>query len=158
MIPLAMSLKVGAVGANIIKDPAFVNSMSRSGRPSELLYGPLTYGVIFVASTLIYWRHSPGGVLAMLLLCVGDGYDQCSLQLTYFSVVLSKASDLLGSWGTNTEDSSAPCHITNRRRGWAAYRLSPYLFLPFWASLRYLIAGDGLTTPSRQTGSQSLES
>jgi phytol kinase len=74
MVPLAMTLKVGAVGAGLLKDPSFVNSMSRSGRASELLLGPFTYGAIFVASTLIYWRHSPGGILSMLLLCVGDGY------------------------------------------------------------------------------------
>lgn len=43
------------------------------GNPKELLSGPLAYGVIFIISTLVYWGTSPTGIVALVLLCVGDG-------------------------------------------------------------------------------------
>jgi len=39
----------------------------------EILRGPLYYGLIFVACTLLFWRTSPVGVLALMLMCGGDG-------------------------------------------------------------------------------------
>jgi phytol kinase len=47
--------------------------MSRSGDPRELLRGPLMYGIVFVAVTLIFWTDSPVGVILLMLLCGGDG-------------------------------------------------------------------------------------
>ena len=34
--------------------------MSRSGDRRELLRGPLVYGIIFILSTLFYWRQLTG--------------------------------------------------------------------------------------------------
>jgi dolichol kinase len=45
----------------------------RSGRREELLRGPLLYAAVHVAVTLLCWRHSPGGILALSVLCGGDG-------------------------------------------------------------------------------------
>lgn len=39
---------------------ATVRSMSRSGDRRELLRGPLVYGIIFILSTLFYWRQLTG--------------------------------------------------------------------------------------------------
>jgi phytol kinase len=47
--------------------------MSRSGDRREILHGPLFYGVAFVVLTLIFWRHSPVGMVALMILCGGDG-------------------------------------------------------------------------------------
>jgi phytol kinase len=47
--------------------------MSRSGNRSEILRGPLYYGIVFVAVTLLYWRESPIGITALMLVCGGDG-------------------------------------------------------------------------------------
>ncbi|MFP3853422.1 MAG: hypothetical protein ACLFWD_03905, partial [Anaerolineales bacterium] len=35
---------------------------------------PVYYGVIFVLATLTFWRHSPVGILALMVLCGGDGF------------------------------------------------------------------------------------
>ena len=51
--------------------------MSRSGRPSELLYGPLMYGVIFVISTAYWWKESPIGIISVLVLCFGGNSYWC---------------------------------------------------------------------------------
>eukprot|EP01121_Diplochlamys_sp_Union-15-3_P011926 TRINITY_DN3503_c0_g1_i1.p1 TRINITY_DN3503_c0_g1~~TRINITY_DN3503_c0_g1_i1.p1 ORF type:complete len:146 (+),score=8.80 TRINITY_DN3503_c0_g1_i1:430-867(+) len=47
--------------------------MSRTGDKRELLLGPLSYGLIFIISTIAYWRTSLQGVTALILLCAGDG-------------------------------------------------------------------------------------
>ncbi len=42
-------------------------------RSPEILRGPLFYGIVFVALTMIYWKDSPIGILALMLMCGGDG-------------------------------------------------------------------------------------
>lgn len=43
------------------------------GKKEELLTGPLVYGLLHVAVTLYFWRSSPVGIIALAVLCVGDG-------------------------------------------------------------------------------------
>lgn len=73
LIPLAISVQFALVGLRIWRDPAAVAAMSRTGDPREILRGPLFYGIVFVALTLIYWLDSPIGIIALMLLCGGDG-------------------------------------------------------------------------------------
>lgn len=73
LVPLAITAQFVLVGAGVINDPAAVQAMSRSGDRREILRGPLYYGVVFVACTLIFWRTSPVGILALMLMCGGDG-------------------------------------------------------------------------------------
>ncbi len=47
--------------------------MSRTGDRREILYGPLFYGIVFVVMTLIFWKDSPTGMVALMLMCGGDG-------------------------------------------------------------------------------------
>jgi phytol kinase len=47
--------------------------MTRHGDPREILRGPLYYGIVFVVCTVLFWRHSPVGILALMLMCGGDG-------------------------------------------------------------------------------------
>jgi L-ascorbate metabolism protein UlaG (beta-lactamase superfamily) len=47
--------------------------MSRSGDRREILRGPLFYGIVFVALTLLFWKDSPVGMVALMLMCGGDG-------------------------------------------------------------------------------------
>ncbi|KAL4452781.1 hypothetical protein ABPG75_008443 [Micractinium tetrahymenae] len=72
-VPALAGLRFAAVGAGLLRDDALVASSSRSGWREELLQGPLWYAVAHVAATLLFWRHSPAGVLALSLLCGGDG-------------------------------------------------------------------------------------
>ncbi|MEA4905976.1 MAG: phosphatidate cytidylyltransferase [Anaerolineaceae bacterium] len=73
LVPLAISVQFALVGFGIIKDQAAVDAMSRSGDRQEILRGPLLYGIMFVIITLVYWRNSPIGIIALMLLCGGDG-------------------------------------------------------------------------------------
>jgi len=50
-----------------------VQAMTRRGDRREILRGPLSYGLVIVSATLIFWRTAPAGVVALMLLCGGDG-------------------------------------------------------------------------------------
>ena len=56
-----------------LKDEAAVKAMSRTGDRREILRGPLFYGLVFVAVTLIYWKDSLIGIPALMIMCGGDG-------------------------------------------------------------------------------------
>jgi phytol kinase len=73
LIPLVITAQFVLVGLGIIKDDAAVKAMTRTGNPRELLLGPLFYGVMFVALTVIYWKDSLIGIPALMILCGGDG-------------------------------------------------------------------------------------
>ena len=73
LVPLAITVQFALVGLGIMKDEASVQAMSRSGDRREILRGPLYYGIVFVVLTLIFWKTSPGGIVALMLMCGGDG-------------------------------------------------------------------------------------
>jgi phytol kinase len=73
LVPFAITLQFLLVGAGVIKDQAAVQSMSRSGDRREILRGPLFYGIVFVLITLFYWQDHPAGIIALMLMCGGDG-------------------------------------------------------------------------------------
>jgi phytol kinase len=72
-VPLAITLHLVLVGKGIIHDAGVGRAMSRTGDPAEILRGPLYYGLVFVATTLVFWRDSPVGILALMIMCGGDG-------------------------------------------------------------------------------------
>jgi len=73
LVPFAITTQFLLVGLGVMKDPAVVQAMTRSGDPREILRGPLYYGIVFVVCTVVFWRHSPVGILALMLMCGGDG-------------------------------------------------------------------------------------
>lgn len=73
LVPFSITVQFALIGLGIIKDEASVKSMSRSGDARELLRGPLFYGIAFVVLTVLFWKDSPVGVVALMLLCGGDG-------------------------------------------------------------------------------------
>jgi len=73
LVPFAITAQFVLVGLGVIKDEAAVKAMSRSGDRREILKGPLFYGIIFVAITILYWKDNPIGIVALMLLCGGDG-------------------------------------------------------------------------------------
>jgi len=73
LVPFAITAQFFLVGIGALKDEAAVKAMSRTGNPRELLRGPLFYGVVFVVITLVYWYDSPVGIVALMLMCGGDG-------------------------------------------------------------------------------------
>ena len=72
-IPLLITIQFALIGFGIIKDEASVRAMSRTGDRREILRGPLFYGIAFVALTLLFWKTSPIGMTALMIMCGGDG-------------------------------------------------------------------------------------
>ena len=73
LVPLVITAQFALVGTGVIKDEAAVKAMSRTGDRREILRGPLFYGIVFVAVTLIYWKDSFIGIPALMMMCGGDG-------------------------------------------------------------------------------------
>ena len=73
VVPLISTVQFALAGLGIIRDKASVQSMSRSGVKKELLKGPFYYGLAFIAITLLFWKTSPIGIVALMILCGGDG-------------------------------------------------------------------------------------
>ena len=73
LVPLVITAQFVLVGTGILKDEAAVKAMSRTGDRREILRGPLFYGLVFVAVTLIYWKDSLIGIPALMIMCGGDG-------------------------------------------------------------------------------------
>ena len=73
LVPLLITVQFALVGTGILKDEAAVKAMSRTGDRREILRGPLFYGLMFVAITLIYWKDSLIGIPALMMMCGGDG-------------------------------------------------------------------------------------
>ncbi|NWG35446.1 MAG: phosphatidate cytidylyltransferase [Chloroflexi bacterium] len=73
LVPLLITIQFVLVGTGVIKDEAAVQAMTRTGDPREILRGPLFYGVMFVLLTVLYWKESPIGITALMMMCGGDG-------------------------------------------------------------------------------------
>ena len=73
LVPLLITIQFLLVGTGVFKDESSVKAMSRSGDRREILRGPLMYGIVFVILTLVFWRNSPLGITALMILCAGDG-------------------------------------------------------------------------------------
>ena len=73
LVPLLITIQFALIGSGVLKDEASVKAMSRTGDRREILRGPLFYGIMFVALTLIYWKDTPIGMIALMLMCGGDG-------------------------------------------------------------------------------------
>jgi phytol kinase len=72
-VPLAITLHLVFVARGFVQDPGVVHAMSRTGDLAEILRGPLYYGLIFAVTTVVFWRNSPVGILALMIMCGGDG-------------------------------------------------------------------------------------
>ena len=73
LVPLLITVQFLLVGMGVIKDEAAVQAMTRTGNPKEILRGPLFYGIVFVLLTIVYWKDSPIGITALMIMCGGDG-------------------------------------------------------------------------------------
>ncbi|OGO37812.1 MAG: phosphatidate cytidylyltransferase [Chloroflexi bacterium RBG_16_57_11] len=73
LVPLSITAQFALVGLGVIKDQSAVEAMSRTGDRREILRGPLYYGIIFVVVTVLYWLETPTGIVALMLVCGGDG-------------------------------------------------------------------------------------
>jgi phytol kinase len=106
LVPLAITIQFAMVGLGIIKDQAAVDAMSRSGERKEILRGPLFYGIVFVILTIVYWWENPIGIVALMLMCGGDGladiigrrYKSKALPWSADKSLFGSAAMFLGGW------------------------------------------------------------
>jgi len=98
LVPFSITVQFALTGLGVIKDEASVKAMSRTGDPREILRGPLFYGIAFVVMTLIFWMDSPIGIIALMLMCGGDGIaDLVGRNLNSRSLPWSREKTVLGS-------------------------------------------------------------
>ena len=100
LVPFLITVQFALIGLGVVKDEASVKAMSRTGDRREILYGPLFYGVVFVVMTLIFWKDSPIGMLALMLMCGGDGLAEImGRRLKSPKLPWSKGKSVAGSVG-----------------------------------------------------------
>ena len=106
LVPFAITAQFALVGLGLMKDEAAVQAMSRTGDRREILRGPLFYGIMFVVLTVIFWKDSPVGMAALMIMCGGDGIADLvgqrvkSSNLTWSpnKTVAGSISVFLGGW------------------------------------------------------------
>jgi len=100
LVPLAFTVQFFLIGTGILQDSAAVQAMSRSGDRREILQGPLYYGIIHVLVTILYWYDTPVGIVALMLLCGGDGLaDILGRRLGHSRLPWNKDKSWAGSFG-----------------------------------------------------------
>jgi phytol kinase len=107
LVPLSITLQFIAIALGWWQDPAAVQAMTRTGNPRELLKGPLYYGLSFIVCTIAFWRTSPVGIVALMLMCGGDGladilgrrYGTHKLPFSPQKSWVGSLAMFLGSWG-----------------------------------------------------------
>ncbi|KAJ0557298.1 putative phytol kinase [Helianthus annuus] len=57
----------------LVTNEDLIKSVTREGKPEELLRGPLYYVLMLILSTVVFWRESPIGVVSLSMMCGGDG-------------------------------------------------------------------------------------
>lgn len=98
LVPLVITIQFALIGFGVLKDEASVKAMSRTGDPKEILRGPLYYGIMFVVLTIVYWKDSPIGIIALMMMCGGDGIaDIVGRKFNSSKLAWSKEKSLAGS-------------------------------------------------------------
>jgi phytol kinase len=106
LVPFAITAQFALVGLGIMKDEASVKAMSRTGDRREILRGPLYYGIMFVLLTIVFWKDSPIGMTALMIMCGGDGiadlvgrrYPSNKLPYSPDKTVAGSISVFVGGW------------------------------------------------------------
>ena len=106
LVPFAITVQFALVGLGIMKDEASVKGMSRTGDRREILRGPLYYGIMFVLLTVIFWKDSPVGITALMIMCGGDGiadlvgrrFSSAKLPYSPEKTIAGSLGVLIGGW------------------------------------------------------------
>lgn len=73
LVPLVNCIRLLVYGLSLATDEGLIKSVTREGKPEELLRGPLYYVLILIICALAFWRDSPVGVISLSMMCGGDG-------------------------------------------------------------------------------------
>lgn len=110
LVPFAITVQFTLVGFGLVQDQAAVQAMSRSGDRREILRGPLYYGIMFILMTILFWKDSPAGITALMIMCGGDGIADLvgrrfnSKRLLYNpqKTMTGSVSVFIGGWALST--------------------------------------------------------
>jgi phytol kinase len=106
LVPLAITAQFALVGFGLMQDQAAVQAMSRTGDRREILRGPLYYGIMFILLTVLFWKDSPVGITALMIMCGSDGiadlvgkrYDKYRLPYSPNKTIAGSISVFIGGW------------------------------------------------------------
>ncbi|CAN8298015.1 unnamed protein product [Cochlearia groenlandica] len=73
IVPLVNCIRLVTNGLSVSPNSTLIKSVTRQGRPEELLKGPLFYVIALLFSTVFFWRDSPIGMISLAMMCGGDG-------------------------------------------------------------------------------------
>ncbi|KAG9138871.1 hypothetical protein Leryth_007496 [Lithospermum erythrorhizon] len=74
IVPFINCLRLIIYGFSMaIDEGRLTKSLTREGKPEELLKGPFYYVLVLIVSALVFWRESPVGVISVAMMCAGDG-------------------------------------------------------------------------------------
>jgi len=100
LVPLLITIQFALVGFGVVKDEPAVQAMSRTGDPREILRGPVYYGLVFIILTIVFWMDTPVGIIALALLCGGDGLAEIlGRKWGYTKLFWNQGKSWLGSAG-----------------------------------------------------------
>ncbi|CAA3000565.1 probable phytol kinase 1, chloroplastic [Olea europaea subsp. europaea] len=92
LVPLINCLRLLIHGLSLATDEGLVKSVTREGKPDELLRGPLYYVLVLILCAIVFWRDSPIGVISLAMMCGGDG--KSSALRIYFCILPWNSSNL----------------------------------------------------------------
>nr|CAD1823132.1 unnamed protein product [Ananas comosus var. bracteatus] len=74
IVPLLNCIRLLTHGLRLFTNEALIKSVTREGKPEELLRGPLYYVIVLLFCVLVFWRDSPVGVVSLSMMSGGDGF------------------------------------------------------------------------------------
>ncbi|KAE8038719.1 hypothetical protein FH972_011197 [Carpinus fangiana] len=86
LVPFVNCSRLVIYGLSLASDEGLIKSVTREGKPEELLRGPLYYVLVLILCALVFWRESPVGVISLAMMCGGDGntYPPSSAMPNFF--------------------------------------------------------------------------
>ncbi|XP_027771732.1 probable phytol kinase 1, chloroplastic isoform X4 [Solanum pennellii] len=98
VVPLTNCLRLVIHGLSLATDEGLIKSVTREGKPEELLRGPLYYVLVLILSAVLFWRESPVGVISLAMMCGGDGIaDIVGRRFGSTKLPYNKQKSLVGS-------------------------------------------------------------
>ncbi|XP_042032652.1 probable phytol kinase 1, chloroplastic [Salvia splendens] len=73
IVPCVNCFRLVINGLSLSTDEGLIKSVSREGKPEELLGGPLYYVLVLILCAVVFWRDSPVGIISLSMMCAGDG-------------------------------------------------------------------------------------
>ncbi|KAG6389786.1 hypothetical protein SASPL_151260 [Salvia splendens] len=73
LVPCVNCFRLVINGLSLSTDEGLIKSVSREGKPEELLGGPLYYVLVLILCAVVFWCDSPVGMISLSMMCAGDG-------------------------------------------------------------------------------------